>query len=207
MADAPDLVTLGGIRSRLQSLINRKDLTAPLADQFINQAQSNLERVLRIGSMERVLQASMDGKSNSLPIPSTYLELINMFTDKGEMIQVDMGEWLTMDDTPGWPRAFVKVADRWMFRPTPTEGVTVYVHHYSQSLPLQVATDRNTWTQAATSCLLYTAAELAADHFQDDNRAARFQAKASQYRDELTSQDLDEKFAGPLRVRVNAIDF
>lgn len=206
MADN-DFQTLGDIVTRVRSLINRRDCTRDLVVGFVNEAQSNLERVLRIGCMERTLQATLDGKTAIIPVTSQFLQVINVFTDHGELIQVDMDEFLKTSDFGGIPRVYVRVANSMHIKPTPAEGVTIYFHHYAQSATLRVDTDRNVWTASAFSALVYTAAELIADHFQDDGRAARFQAKSRQYIDELISQDLDEKFAGPLRIRPPAVDF
>jgi hypothetical protein len=200
-----DLVTLGGLISRLQGLINRpRSFTRELAIQFINQAIANLERTLRIGNMERVVFGTMDGNTNYVRIPNDFLSLNRLFTTEGgQLNQVELGEYLRRTQSysgEGIPEIFTKVADRWMLHPKPANGIVLHVFYYGQSRPLQVDTDRNTWTQSATSAVLYAAAQEAAIYFQDDARADRYAALAQKYRDEIELQDLDEEFSGPMEM-------
>ncbi|TFU06162.1 hypothetical protein EUV02_03890 [Polymorphobacter arshaanensis] len=189
----------GEIKLALKALINRKDITDALAGQFVNQVISDLERILRLGFMEKLLPVTMDGITNAIRIPRDYLELMNFFTDDNELEQCDISRFLKTEDC-GTPRLFIKVGDRWMIKPKPQADSTVYLNYFSQTDALVADTDNNPWTLACTNAVLYGAAELAADFFEDE-RAARFQAKNQQYRDELAEQAIDEVFSGPMAIQ------
>ncbi len=188
----------GKCKLRLQALINRKDVTDELAGSFVTEAIADMERNLRIGPMESLLtQGGWDGIKNAVLIPTGFLEAINLFTDETELTQVDLASFLQ----DGGDNTFVKVADRWLVKPTPAVGSNFFVHFYSQSAPLVADTDSNVWTVSAFNAVVYQAAALAADFFQmEDVYAARFQARADRYIGEIAEQDLDEKWSGRMAV-------
>lgn len=194
---------LGDMITRLRALMDRKDIPRALAVQFVQDAITDLEHMLRITRMEIVLQVDpFDGSLNSIKKPTGFLQMIDMFSmeSSGTMREVSMDQWLKLPQGPGIPQHFASVADRWMLRPTPQDGLVVYIRYYGETKPLVVDTDSNFWTTSCTTCLLYTAAEKAAHWFQDASRTELFGAKATELRELLISQDLDEKFAGPLTV-------
>jgi hypothetical protein len=195
-------MSFGKCKRRLKALINRKDLTDELAGDFITDAIADMERVLRIGIMETVLaQSDWDGTKNAIIIPPDFLEGINLFTDKTELTQCDIATFLEMPDEGEYPTHYVKIADRWLLKPTPLPDTDVYLHFYMQSPPLTVDTDENVWTKAALNAVVYTAATIAADHFQmEDVYAQRFQARADGYVNAIREQDLDEKWSGRIAV-------
>lgn len=195
-------MSFGKCKRRLQAIINRKDLTDALAGDFITDAVADLERVLRIGCMETMLtQGTWDGTVNALIVPNGFLEGINLFTDTTELVQVDIAQFLDMEDKAGVPTHFVKMGDRWLLKPTPAPGTNVYFHYYTQSQPLGADSDENVWTRSALNAVVYTAAVLAADHFQmEDEYAQRFRARADEYVQAIQAQDLDEKWSGRINI-------
>lgn len=191
-------MSFGKLKTRLRALINRKDFTDELAAGFITDAVADLERELRIGPMERLVeQSSWDGVKNALFIPSIYIETIRLFTNSGELDTDDMTTFLNRPDIGGVPTRVVKVADRWLLKPTPAPDTKVYLHFYAQSQPLGADTDTNVWTNSAFNATMYTAAALAADFYQmEDEYASRFSSKAAAYVEAIKLQDLDEKWSG-----------
>jgi hypothetical protein len=194
-------MSFGKLKRALQSLINRKDLTDDLAGDFINRAVDEIERQLRIGPMEALLEASSwDGTANSITIPSNYLQLIDIFTDGGTLRLVDKDAFFC-SSTTGRPLVFMKTGASWLVKPTPAAGTTVFVQYYAESPPLQVDTDENVWTKACFNAVLYTAASLAADHFQmEDQYVQRFDGKAQALVTAIDGQNWDEKWNAPLAI-------
>ena len=189
-------------KRRLQLIINRKDLTDALAAEFINDSMADLERNLRLGGMEVVLtQQDWDGVKNEVIVPPGYLETLNFFTDTKELTMCDLSVFLALEDQGGEPTHYVKIADRWLLRPTPAAGTKVHLHCYSQSPALIADTDENLWTRAALGALTYQAASLAADIFQmEDQHVARFQGRADRYAAEMAAQDLNENWSGRISI-------
>lgn len=195
-------MSFGQCKARLRAIINRRDLTDTLAGAFITDAIADLERNLRIACMETMLtQGDWDGERNALIVPTGFLEGINLFTDTTELVQVDIAQWLAAKEPAGVPTTFVKIGDRWLLKPTPAPGTNVYFHYYTQSPALTADDDENVWTRSALNAVVYTAAVLAADHFQmEDEYASRFQARADRYIAALAEQDLSEKWSGRINI-------
>lgn len=197
-------MSFGRLKTRLRALINRKDFTDQLAGDFILDAISDMERDLRIGPMERIFEQSLtwDGVKNALAIPAAYIELINLFTDKGELEQRDLNAWQGLQDVGGVPTHFVKIADRFLLKPTPAPGTKVYLHYYGETPRPQNDDDEVVWTKSGFLATLYTAAALAADFYQmeGDQHADRYRAVAQTYVEKIAGQDLSEKWAGRLSI-------
>jgi hypothetical protein len=195
-------MSFGKLKTRLRALINRKDFSDELAGGFIQDAITDMERVLRLSVMENVLtQEDWDGTRNALITPDGFLEVINIFHDNGELEQVDLSTFLATRDQGGVPTVFVRMAGRWLLRPTPAPGTKIYFHHYRQSPTLLTDTDTNVWTRAAPNAVVYQSATLAADFYQmEDEYAQRFQTRADNYVQAIITQDDNEKWAGRLAV-------
>ena len=195
-------LTYGDVKARLKALINRKDLTDQLAGSFVTDAVADLEREVRVGPMEMILtQSEWDGAKNVILVPGNFLETINIFTDERELDQADISNFLQVPDDGGVPTHFVKIANRWLLRPTPAPGTRVYLHFYAQSAPLLDDKDESLWTKSAANALVYTAAGLAADFFQMENEyTSRFLSRARGYIDALAEQDRNEKWGGRITI-------
>lgn len=195
-------MNFGDLKTRLKALINRRDLTDQLAGTFVTDAISDLEREVRIGPMELLVTATeWDGVRNAIEVPGNYLESINLFTPTCELDQADLSTFLRIADRGGLPSHFVRMADQWLFRPTPAPGTSIHVHFYAQSERLTNDLDSNVWTRAAPNAVVYTAAALAADFFQmEDPHAQRYLARAGQYVASLQEQDNAEKWGGRITI-------
>lgn len=195
-------MSFGKCKTRLKAIINRKDMTDDLAGDFITDAVADMERELRVGCMEAVLtQNDWDGIQNAVIIPPDFLEGINLFTNTTELTQCDLQQFINMKDEGGIPTHFVKIGDRWLLKPTPKPGLNVYLHFYSQSVPLAADSDENVWTRSGLNAIVYQAAGLAADFYQmEDEYAQRFKARADNYIAAIREQDLDEKWSGRIAI-------
>lgn len=198
-------MSFGKLKRALQGLINRKDLTDELAGDFVTRAIREVERPLRIGPMEVLLEATeWDGKKSAVNIPFNYLELIDVFTTEGTFESADRDAFLKCGTAPAQP-VFMRAGPAWLLKPTPKPGDTVYVHYFAETPGLQADTDENVWTKSGFNAVLYAAAALAADYFQmEDEYVQRFEGKAASFTDAIGGQDLQERWApqmtvGPVR--------
>lgn len=196
-------MTFGSLKTALKVLINRKDLTDELAGDLVQRGIADIERELRIGPMEVVVESDpFDGTANSLLIPDGYLELIDLFTTDRQLTQEDKAGVYGNEGTDG-PEVFCKIADRWIISPAPDAGQIIYIHCYVQSLPLVGDSSENIWTKAGFNAALYAAAALAADIFQmEDQVANRWGQKAAGYVESIASQDLRESWSGPMNIEL-----
>lgn len=195
-------MTYGKLKAAVRGIINRRDFTDQLAGDFINRAITELERVLRVGSMEQMFSSSAwDGTTRSLAIPSSFLEVIDLFTEEGgTLLQVSKDAYFAQRDT-GHPAVFMRVGRSWLIKPAPAVGQTVFVHFYGETSPLVDDAEENLWTRTAFNAVLYGACSLAADYFQmEDQYVQRFQGKHDSLVEGLLTQDLSEKWAGPIAI-------
>lgn len=194
-------MTFGRLKTALKGLINRKDLTDELAGDFIIRAIREVERPLRIGPMEALLEAKeWDGEKSAVSIPFNYLELIDIFTDAGAYTQVGRDEYIRADPEPG-AGVFMRAGPSWLLKPAPAPGSTVYVHFFAETQPLLSDADENVWTKSGFNAVLYGAAALAADYFQmEDQYVQRFQGKSDKLIADIGGQDLQERWAPQMTV-------
>jgi hypothetical protein len=195
-------MSYGRIKRRLKALINRKDLTDELAGDFVLDAIAVLERDIRIGPMEIVIDKSdWDGTLNAFPVPPSFLGMINIFTDDGGLEQVDLDTLLSAPKNGQCPRVFARVADRWLLRPVPSPGQYVYLHFHGETSRPTLDTDTSVWTEAGFLATLYKAAELAADFFQmEPEQTGSYASKAQAYAEAISGQDLTEQWAGRIAI-------
>lgn len=188
------------IKAQLRGLINRSDMTDELAANFIRLAQVRLERVLRVSFMQRFVSFSIPRDDGVFRVPADYLELIEIFSDNGELDRVDLGRWLKLPAQPGIPQSFIQSGHDFRLRPYPAQTDVLYLRYYGCEPQLDNDADTNHWSYAATDALLYGAAEYAADHFEDE-RLPRFAERFTTAIDELRDQQLQEDFSGPMSVQ------
>ena len=189
----------GETKTYLRALVNRTDLTDALAIQFLQQAQDRLERMARPSFLQRLVTFSLNGAGGDFRVPSDYLELIDLFTDNGELQRVDVREWLRHDAGSGIPRVFIQTGHELRMRPFPSADTTIYLRYYGTEPELVTDEDENYWTISSVDALVYAAAALAGDYFEDE-RLGQFEQRFQASLEAILAQQWDEDFSGPMSV-------
>ncbi|MFC3214607.1 phage adaptor protein [Novosphingobium panipatense] len=194
-------MSFGRLKTRLRALINRKDLTDELAGDFVLDAISAIERVLRIGPMEILLvKSDWDGARNAVSLPPNLLETITVFTEKGELDFADLDSFLKYEGT-GKPAIYTRVADRYLVKPTPSPGTVLYVHYYGETLRPTLDDDKTVWTEAGFLATLYKAAQLAADFYQmEADVVGGYQSRYEEHAVALEQQALSEAWSARITI-------
>lgn len=187
----------GEIKEYLRKLVNRKDLDDTLAAQFIQQSQTRIERRLRTTAMENYVSFTVDG--NSFAVPADFLEIIDLWSGDRELERVDMSRLVRQMNTQGEPTVFLQTGHQIIIRPTPASDLPMYMRYYASQPELITDADENLWTVTAVDALVYGAAELAGD-FYEDERLSRFAEKFNTAMLELEEQTIREDFAGPMSI-------
>lgn len=186
-------------RNYLKQLVNRSDFTDALASQFLEQAQVRIERRLRINAMERMVNFTITGASFN--VPRDLLEIVDIWTDGGtELERVDTSEYLRRGTAQAIPTCFFQSGRAVHVRPTPAAGTQFTMRYYAAQPRLSAPADDNIWSVSAIDALVYGAAELAGDYFEDE-RLARYAEKFNTALLELEEQAYREDFSGPMAVR------
>jgi len=197
----------GEIKSHFNDLLNRSDITAALTTRFIDQGIARIQRQLRTPMSERVLNVTITAQTESLTLPSDFLEIISLYKDEYELERVSMRKFRQDANTAveGKPRIFVRQAEKLLLHPQPTSG-TLTLYYHGEFPALSADTDENVLTQSAPDLIIYAAATFAADYYLDQ-RAEIFETKFNQFLLELQEQANDQELQGGTQSVLPAYSF
>ena len=177
----------GEIRAHFIALLNRSDCSNVLADTFIDQAITRIQRQLRVPAMEK--QNTYDVTSASgvatLVMPSDLLEVIELYYDGNSLTRIPLHEMVQYQKTGelGSPRFFCREQGNLKIHPMPSSG-SLFLNYYAEQDPLTSDSSTNMLTNIASDLLTYTALSYAADYFLDE-RGAIFDQKSGSFLAEI----------------------
>ena len=195
------------IKSHFNDLLNRSDITTALTTRFIDQGIARIQRQLRTPMSERVLNVTITAQTESLTLPSDFLEIISLYHSEYELERVSMRKFRQDANTAveGKPRIFVRQAEKLLLHPQPTSG-TLTLYYHGEFPALSADTDENVLTQSAPDLIIYAAATFAADYYLDQ-RAEVFETKFNQFLLELQEQANDQELQGGTQSVLPAYSF
>jgi len=190
----------GQIRAHFLALLNRSDCPNTLADTFIDQATTRIQRVLRTPAQEAQQTYTISGQTSEITIPVNLLEIISVYMDGVALTRIPHHEMLQAQRTgeQGIPRQMCRQQSKILLHPQPTTG-TVFLDYYAEFPSLATDSDTNALTGIASDILTYTALSYAADYFMDE-RAAIFEQKSGQFLAELQEQSNSAEQSGVSQV-------
>lgn len=192
----------GDLKADLIDHLNRTDITDAQAGRFIRQAQSRLERVLRIPTMQRVISTTVTAGSTQgyILVPSDFLELSELSVDDTILERVALRQLRATAYPEGNPRVYTPVADRWMIAGEATGGQTIEALYYGTFALMTNDTDENDLAAFAPDLLVYGAAVLAGDRYESDDRD-RWKATYQELLNEVLEQDMrQDATGGPMSI-------
>lgn len=191
----------GQIRAHFKALLNRSDCADALADTFIDQAISRIQRNIRIPPMERQQAYTINSAApqESIILPADFLEIIDIYFDNTSLSRVPMRTILEMTkgNDAGSPEFFAREQGSLVLYPRPTAG-TLYLNYYGQFSDLVADTDTNDLTSIASDAVTYGALTYAADYFIDE-RGGLFEQKLNTFLSELQQQANDAETSGTVQ--------
>ena len=178
----------GEIRTHFLNLLNRSDCSNALADTFIDQATTRIQRVMRTPAMEVQQTYTIAGTTPFIYLPANLLEIISIYMDGNSLTRIPHHEMLQAQKTGelGTPRQFFRQSVQVLLHPQPTTG-TLFLDYYAEFPTLATDSDTNALTETASDVLTYSALAYAADYFLDE-RAAVFEQKSGQFLAEIQEQ-------------------
>ena len=189
----------GEIRSQFIALLNRSDLTTSLANTFIDQSIARIQRSLRIPSMEKKQNYSITALTDSVVIPSDFLEAIDLYFEGRSLERVPMKEMqeFKINSLSGTPLYFAREQANFLLYPSPLSG-TLTLNYYSQYEDMVNDSDENALAAIASDLIIYGALTYAADYFLDE-RTQLFEAKYQAFFTEIQQQADDQELTGSLQ--------
>ena len=173
----------GEIRAHFIALLNRSDCPNALADTFIDQAITRIQRQLRVPSMEKQNEYNVtsDVGVSKVTMPSDLLEVIELYYDGNSLVRIPLNEMVQYQKAGqlGSPRFYCREQSSLRIFPIPDSG-SLFLNYYAEQDQLIADTDTNMFTTIASDLLTYTALSYAADYFLDE-RATIFDTKSSSF--------------------------
>lgn len=186
----------GQLRAHLIALMNRSDLSNALADTFIDQSLTRINRTLRIPPMEKQVEYNLNAATSFLTLPNDFLEVIDVYQGDKVLDRITMREMIPLREQgdTGPAQRFVRENAKILLHPVPSSGKVV-LNYYAEIPQLTSDSDENFMTVIANDLVCYGALCYAADYFIDE-RAPFFEQKFALYMAELQSQSDDAETAG-----------
>ena len=190
----------GAIRTHFKELLNRSDITDTLADTFISQAITRIERTLRIPSMEKRHNITITNQSASVIVPNDLLEMIDIYFKNTVLNRVPLHEMLSFKDAgqSGTPKFFTVQGPDILIYPEPTSG-EITISYYSEFTQMLLDTDENALAKSASDLIVYGALGYSADYFLDE-RAQSFDNKFVSLMSEIQEQANEAEQSGGLMI-------
>jgi hypothetical protein len=180
----------GQIRAHFLALLNRSDCSNALADTFIDQAMTRIQRVLRIPPMEKLQTYTIASGTtvSELVMPIDLLEIIDLQYNGRALVRIPMHEMAEQQKhgAVGSPLYFSR--ERGVIKLAPSVGQgEVYLNYYGEADQLVNDSDDNVLTIVGSDLVTYTALSYAADYFLDE-RGPLFETKSGQFLAEIQEQ-------------------
>ena len=189
-------MNLGDLRTHFKNLLNRSDVTDALANTFIEQGISRIQRQLRTPMTENLTNYTISGQTASVDLPTDFIEIISLYYDTTELRRVPMAKYRTVAPSAvaGNPVMFTREQSRLKLHPQPTSG-TLVLYYYGEFEAMTADSDENVLAQVAPDLIVYAALTYAADWFLDE-RAELFENKFNQFILEVQEQANDQEMNG-----------
>lgn len=190
----------GNLRTHFKALLNRSDCTDALADTFIDQAITRIQRTLRIPVMEKTQTYSISNQTGSIVVPSDMLDIIDLYFDKTVLVRLPLHNMLEAKDAgeAGTPKFFTRENSNLLIYPEPTTG-TVTLNYYGEFAAMSSDSDENMLAKIGSDLICYAALGYAADYYLDE-RTAVFEEKFGTFMRELQEQANAAEQSGTVQV-------
>ena len=178
--------TYAELKTAVATWLNRGDLTDRI-DEFIDLAESHMDRVLRSSVLISQAEAPVDEEYEDLP--SDYVAMIRLYISNLNPVidltplspQAIINQYPST--TTGRPVSYAVVGDRLQFRPIPDGGAytsSLLYYRKTTSMALSASNTVNVVLTAHPNIYLYGTLCEAAPFLMDDKMLARYVALRSQ---------------------------
>lgn len=196
-------MNFGEIKNRVRAYLN-EDI-GPLVDEWVNNAQKQLERKYNFKCMESYATGSIGVMT--LALPTNYKEMLTFtIKDAGvvyeplihKSIAEAFAEYPLPDDKEGRPLIFAEDNAQSVFvlRPTPDKSYTYEQRYYKHLAALINDSDTNWWTDKAYELLLYGALIEGKAYGGDNTELGMWGSMYNSILSDLISSEMHGKWAG-----------
>jgi hypothetical protein len=166
------LTTYAGLKSAIESWLDRDDLTNYL-DDFIDLAEARIGRDLRIRQMETQSTQTLSGGTREYDLPADYLQMRNVQLNTSpitalEYLTPEMMDRLWAGSSTGRPRAYTIIRDKIQLGPAPDSTYSLEFTYYAKPGALTASEDG--LLSVIPDVYLYAALLEAEPFLQNDQR-------------------------------------
>lgn len=187
-------MNLGEFRALFLGRLNRDDCTTDLANGFITEAITRVQREVRAPIMERVHEVIVGpGNVSTFTVPSNYIEGFEVTVDDVPLGRMSYRQ-LLRERNPA-PRFYARYGPTIYVDGAVPEGATFRLFYYGAFDPLPTDADTNTLLSTSHDLALYAALSAAGDHYQHE-KTAEWEARYAATRDALQLQAIEDEMRG-----------
>lgn len=196
--------TFADIKRRLR--LHIKPELGAMVDDWVRDAQRRIEDKLRIGAMEHIKNDTIAEGNNIVPVPSDYLELIELYVVDNEQrvplydrhqIRKFLNTFPNVStDNTGRPVVFARVGDKFQLDKYTDKEYEYGLAYYRRFITLIEDDNSNWWTEQRSDLLFYAALVEAIPFVGEDKRIPLWIAKKQELMDDIELQDKKERRAG-----------
>lgn len=157
----------GEVRDQFISILNRRDVTPSLVDNFLKLSIQRAQRLLRVPAAENVYILDVGDDYQHVDIPGDYLKLVSITIDDTELRRVSLTEALRYSKVTGCPQVFSRNNSNWIIGPRPDKGAQVVVVYHADFSALSAPTDSSWLTEIAPDIIINGALSFACKYFVD----------------------------------------
>jgi hypothetical protein len=190
----------GALRVHFKDLLNRSDITDTLADTFVDQSISRIQRTLRVPSMEKQMSYTIVDKAAFLFLPNDFLEIIDFYYDSTSLTRLPFRDIMKLRDggESGTPKFFAREGGSLVIYPYPSSG-SVKLNYYGEFAEMTADTDENNLAASSSDMIIYGALSFASDYYLDE-RGPLFEQRFMQLLTEVQEQANDAEMSGTVQV-------
>ncbi len=190
----------GALRVHFKDLLNRSDITDTLADTFVDQSISRIQRTLRVPSMEKQMSYTIVDKTAFLFLPNDFLEIIDFYYDSTSLTRLPLRDIMQLRDggESGTPKFFAREGGSLVIYPYPSSG-SVKLNYYGEFAEMAADTDENNLAASSSDMIIYGALSFASDYYLDE-RGPLFEQRFVQLLTEVQEQANDAEMSGTVQV-------
>ena len=190
----------GALRVHFKDLLNRSDITDTLADTFVDQSISRIQRTLRVPSMEKQMSYTIVDKAAFLFLPNDFLEIIDFYYDSTSLTRLPFRDIMQLRDggESGTPKFFAREGGSLVIYPYPSSG-SVKLNYYGEFAEMTADTDENNLAASSSDMIIYGALSFASDYYLDE-RGPLFEQRFMQLLTEVQEQANDAEMSGTVQV-------
>jgi hypothetical protein len=187
-------MNLGEFRALFLGRLNRDDCDTALADGFITEGITRIQREVRAPIMEREFSTVVGlGGVASFTVPSNYIEGFEVLVDDVPMNRLSYRQFLREQNSA--PRVYARYGSSIFVNGAVPEGATLRLLYYGAFDPLPDAAATNTLLTTSPDLALYAALSAAGDHFQHE-KTAEWEGRYVANRDAVQLQAIEDEMRG-----------